>query len=57
VLTQSTPIKVTGCPKPLSNAQKLRKALKQCRKKRNHARRAGCEKAARRRYPVKGKKR
>jgi hypothetical protein len=53
VLRQSTPIKVTGCPKGPSNAQKLRKALKQCRKKHRGARRASCEGKARRSYGAK----
>jgi hypothetical protein len=50
VLKQTTPIKVTGCTKkPLTRAQKLAKALKECRKKGKHAKRAACEKQARRR--------
>jgi hypothetical protein len=53
VITQSTPISVTGCAKPLNNKQKLAKAMKACKKKRNHAKRAGCEKSARKRFPVK----
>jgi hypothetical protein len=53
---QNTPIAVTGCKK-LTNAQKLSKALKECRKKKNKAKRKGCEAQARKRYPVgKGKK-
>jgi hypothetical protein len=35
VLTQSTPIAITGCKKPLTNQQKLTKALKTCHKKKN----------------------
>ena len=45
---QNTPIAVTGCPKALTRAQKLAAALKACRKKHNKARRAACERAARR---------
>jgi hypothetical protein len=51
VVKQTTKIAVTGCPKPLSNKQKLAKAMKACKKKKG-AKRAGCEKAARKRYPV-----
>jgi hypothetical protein len=36
--------------KPSTNAQKLAKALKQCRKKGSKAKRAGCERKARKRY-------
>ncbi len=58
VLTQSTPIKVTGCAKvkPLRNKQKLAKALKQCHKKKNKAKRRSCEAQARKRYGAKAKK-
>jgi hypothetical protein len=57
VLTQSTPIKVTGCSKPhLTNRQKLQKALKQCRRKHGKGKRKSCERQARRRYPVGRKK-
>jgi len=38
--------------KPLTNAQKLAKALKVCRTKRNKHKRLVCEAQARRRYPV-----
>ena len=59
VIKQSTPISVTGCPKAkaLTNKQKLAKALKACHKKKG-SKRAGCEKAARRKFGVvkKGKK-
>jgi hypothetical protein len=54
VLRQSTPIAVTGCAKPLTRAQKLSKALRSCRKKRNRGKRGACEKAARRRLGGKG---
>jgi hypothetical protein len=53
VITRSTPIKVTGCKAPLTNKQKLVKALKECRKKKNKARRQGCERQARKRFGVK----
>jgi hypothetical protein len=53
LITQSTPIAVTGCPKPLTNKQKLAKAMKECHKKKNKRRRATCEKQARKKYPVK----
>ena len=58
VVTQSTRIAVTGCPKvrQLSNAQKLTKALSVCHKKPKGAKRSSCEKQARKRYrPVKKK--
>jgi hypothetical protein len=56
---QSTPIGVTGCPKAkiLSRAQKLQKALKACKKDGKKAKRAGCERQARKKYgSVKAKK-
>jgi hypothetical protein len=56
VINQSTPISVTGCPKPLTNKQKLTKALKECHKKKNKGKRSSCEKQARRRFPVAKKK-
>ena len=57
VLNQSTPIKVTGCrPKALTRQQKLAKALKQCRKKHDKAKRKGCEAQARKRLGGKRKK-
>ena len=46
---QNTPISVTGCPKPLTKAQKLKAALKACHKK-HGKKRASCEKAARKAY-------
>jgi hypothetical protein len=52
LISQSTPISVSGCAKPLTNKQKLAKAIKACKKKRNKAKRATCEKQARKRYPV-----
>ncbi len=42
---------VTTTTKPLTNAQKLAKALKACRKKRPKSRRVACEKQARKQYP------
>ncbi|HVA19166.1 MAG TPA: hypothetical protein VMU55_03230, partial [Solirubrobacteraceae bacterium] len=54
---QSTPITATGCPKrALTRAQKLARALKACRKDRSKAKRAKCEKTARKRYGAKAKK-
>jgi hypothetical protein len=54
VLTQTTKIAVTGCPKvkPLTNAQKLAKALKACHAKKSKASRKACERQARKRYPL-----
>jgi hypothetical protein len=52
VLKQLTKVTVTGCPKPkkgLTREQKLRKALKHCRRKHGKAR-ASCEKWARHAY-------
>jgi hypothetical protein len=56
-LHQNTHVAVTGCAKTkLTRAQKLTAALKACHKK-AHAKRASCERRARRRYgPVKRKK-
>ena len=54
VINQSTKIAVTGCPKALTSKQKLAKALKACQKKRNRAKRAGCERQTRRRFERKG---
>jgi hypothetical protein len=51
VINQATPIAVTGCAKAkLTRKQKLAKALKACRRKRAHGKRASCERAARRRF-------
>ena len=55
VVTRSTPIKATGCKAPLTNAQKLAKALKQCHRKKDKAKRGSCERQARKRFPVKRK--
>ncbi len=50
-VTQSTKIGVTGCdPPPPTRAQKLAKALKACKQKRNKRKRASCDATARRRY-------
>jgi hypothetical protein len=54
VLRQSTKIAVTGCKKKKTRAQLLSAALKSCHKK-AHAKRAACERQARRRYGVKHK--
>jgi hypothetical protein len=52
----TTPIGISGCAKvkALTRAQKLSKALKACRKQ-GKGKRAGCEKAARRKYGTKTK--
>jgi hypothetical protein len=49
---QNTHVAVTGCPKKktLTRKQKLALALKACHKRHNHAKRAACERAARKRY-------
>lgn len=46
----------TATPKPLTNAQKLTKALKACHKLKKKSRRVGCEKQAHKRYGPKKKK-
>jgi hypothetical protein len=52
VTRQSTKLTVTGCAKKkaLTRAQKLKAALKVCHKKQNKAKRATCEKQARKQY-------
>jgi uncharacterized repeat protein (TIGR01451 family) len=52
VINQATPIGINGCAKTkaLTRAQKLAATLKTCRKKHNKAKRATCERQARRRY-------
>jgi hypothetical protein len=51
-IKQNTPVSVTGCPKTLTQQQKLNRALTVCRHK--HAnKRAACERAARKRYSAK----
>jgi hypothetical protein len=58
LLTQTTKVTVTGCPKVkvLSRAQKLALALKVCHKKHNKAKRKACERQARKKYePLKKK--
>ena len=63
VIEQDTKISVQGCAavkatraKRLTNAQKLAKALAACRKRHRHSRakRANCERSARRHYPLAG---
>ena len=60
---ESSPVGVTGCAKAkkLTKAQKLKAALKACHKHKRKSKRAGCERAARKKYgPVnkqKGKRR
>jgi hypothetical protein len=62
VIKQQTKVGLTGCVKgvhkvKLTRAQKLKKALKACRKKHNKAKRAACVKQARKKYgPKKAKK-
>ncbi|HUA74311.1 MAG TPA: hypothetical protein VL988_06090 [Solirubrobacteraceae bacterium] len=54
VIKRNTPISVSGCvAKKPSKAQQLAKALKQCRKKKAHDKRATCERQARKRYGAK----
>jgi hypothetical protein len=56
ILTQTTKIAETGCKatKPLTRAQELTSALKQCKKtKKNKKQRAACEKQARKKYGAK----
>ena len=57
VIEQSTKIAVTGCKasKPLTRAQKLAKALKECKKKKSKKKRASCEARARQKYGAKAK--
>jgi uncharacterized repeat protein (TIGR01451 family) len=57
-IKQNTPVTVTGCAKKkaLTRKQKLAKAMKACHRKHNKAKRASCEKQARKKYgPVKKK--
>jgi hypothetical protein len=61
LVNQMTKLTVTGCPKTktLTRAQKLALALKACHKQPKGAKRAGCERAARKKYGAvkkKGKK-
>ena len=55
---ESTPISVGGCAKTkaLTRAQKLTKALKACKKRKNKSRRATCEKQTRKKYGAVKKK-
>jgi hypothetical protein len=55
VINQQTKIAVAGCATTLTRAQRLAKALKACRKKANHAKRAACERKARSRFGPKHK--
>jgi hypothetical protein len=52
LINQTTKVAVTGCAKPktLTRSQKLAKALKACHQDKKRARRAKCEKRARRKY-------
>jgi hypothetical protein len=53
---QNTNVGVTGCPKAKTRAQLLKAAMAACHKKHNKARRANCEKAARKAYGAKTSK-
>jgi hypothetical protein len=55
---QTTKVSVTGCPKGLTRAQKLKRALKACRRKDKHHRKArlACERKARNRFGAKAGK-
>jgi len=55
---EKTAVSVTGCAKKkaLTRAQKLAKALKACHKDKNKAKRASCEKSARKKYGLVKKK-
>jgi DNA-binding beta-propeller fold protein YncE len=50
------PAKPTVTPKAVTNAQKLSKALKACKKDKGKVKRAKCEKEARKKYGAKAKK-
>jgi hypothetical protein len=55
---ESTPVSITGCAKakPVTHAQKLKKALKACKKK-PEGKRAACKKQARKKYgPIEEKR-
>jgi hypothetical protein len=51
-IKQTTKLAVTGCKasKPLTRAQKLAKALKECKKKKNKKKRAACKAQAKKKY-------
>jgi hypothetical protein len=49
VLTQATPIAVKGCAKSSTRRQKLAKAMKVCKKKRDKSKRTACVREAKRR--------
>ena len=49
-INQNTLVTVTGCPKTKTKAQKLKAALAACRHKHQKAKRAACERAARKAY-------
>jgi uncharacterized repeat protein (TIGR01451 family) len=51
-IKQNTSVGVTGCPKTLTQQQKLNRALTACRHKHGN-KRTNCEKAARKRYAAK----
>ncbi len=58
LMSQTTKVAVSGCAKPLTNAQKLKQALKACRKKDKHhrKRRRACERKAHKRFATKASK-
>jgi hypothetical protein len=51
-INESTPVSVSGCAKAkaLTRSQKLKKALRACRREKGKARRVACEKATRKAY-------
>jgi hypothetical protein len=53
VISQNTKVTVTGCPKSLTNAQKLAAALKLCHKNKKKSVRTACERRARQKYGAK----
>jgi len=54
-ITKNVPVGVTGCPKSLTNKQKLAAALRACHHK-HGKKRASCERAARKKYATKPSK-
>lgn len=54
-IRRNTNIAITGCPKTLTRAQKLARALRACHKRKKHAARTACAKQARKRFGAKKK--